>query len=42
VVASAPHPALLIAGLVLFIGGLGAAFVRPNRSAPVSVVAREA
>jgi hypothetical protein len=31
VIASAPHPALLIIGLLMFIGGIGSAFVRPTR-----------
>jgi hypothetical protein len=42
VVASAPHPALLIIGLIFFAGGLGAAFLRPNRSTPIGVPATEA
>ena len=37
VVASAPHPAVLIIGLLVFVGGVGAAFVRPksNRAARI-------
>jgi hypothetical protein len=37
VVASAPHPAVLIIGLLVFIGGVGAAVVRPkgNRAARI-------
>jgi hypothetical protein len=41
IVASAPHPALLIAGLVVFVGGVGAAFVPPKGRKPLSVPAAE-
>jgi hypothetical protein len=40
VVASAPHPILLALGLLLFVGGLGAALVRPDRSTPIGVGAQ--
>lgn len=36
IVASAPHPALLALGLVVFIAGIAAALVRPKRRAPES------
>ena len=41
VVASAPHPAVLIAGLLLFIGGAGAALIPPKRGSRLSVSAAE-
>jgi hypothetical protein len=37
VVASAPHPAVLIVGLLLFIGGVGWSFVPPRRDTPLGV-----
>jgi hypothetical protein len=39
VVASAPHPALLIAGLLVFIGGVGAALIPPRRAKPAGLPA---
>lgn len=41
VVASAPHPALLVIGLLVFIGGAGTAFIRPTGTAPLRVPAAE-
>jgi hypothetical protein len=41
VVAAAPHPALLIIGLLLFFGGVGAALVPPNRANPIGAKAVE-
>jgi hypothetical protein len=38
-VASVPHPALLVIGSVIFIGGVGAGLVRPRPSKPVGVPA---
>jgi hypothetical protein len=34
IVASAPHPVLLVTGLLLFLGGIGAALVPSNRRTP--------
>lgn len=42
IVASAPHPALLIIGLLIFIGGVGAAFVIPGGRKPLGLPATEA
>jgi hypothetical protein len=39
VVAAAPHPAVLIIGLLLFLGGVGAAFVPPKGGSSVQVPA---
>jgi hypothetical protein len=39
VVASAPHPAALIIGLLVFIGGVGGSFVGPRRSTSLRVPA---
>lgn len=41
-VAAAPHPALLISGLLVFVGGLAAAFVRPPRATPLEAPATRA
>lgn len=41
VVASAPHPALLVIGLLVFIGGVGAALVPPRRRKPLGVPASQ-
>jgi hypothetical protein len=40
--ASAPHPLLLCAGLLVFIAGVGASFVPPSGRKPVGVPAAEA
>jgi hypothetical protein len=40
VVASAPHPAVLVIGLLIFIGGVGWSFVPPNRAKPLGVPAK--
>lgn len=42
VVASAPHPVVLAIGLAIFIGGVGAAFVRPRGTAVRSAGSLEA
>jgi hypothetical protein len=39
VVASAPHPAVLVVGLLMFIGGVGWSFVPPRRDTPLGVPA---
>ena len=36
-VASSPHPAVLAIGSLIFIGGIGTAFVRPRRTKPLAV-----
>lgn len=40
-IASAPHPALLIAGAIVFLGGAGAGFVRPRSSKSIGTRAAE-
>ena len=41
IVASAPHPAVLVIGLLIFLGGIGAAFVPPKPRARPAAPAAE-